>query len=188
MYMKEIWKDICGFEGYYQISNMGRVQSLDRCVIANKHGGTKLLKGKLMKLTRAKGRVSSDSKYLVVNLRKEGKNKVCEVHRLVAEAFISNPNNLPVPNHIDGNKENNCIQNLEWTSYSENNKHALDTGLRKPRGVPIVQYDLSGNVVKEYKSASEAARVTGLGRGSICHCLNNRRESYAGYIWKYKFI
>lgn len=184
----EQWKDIEGFEGYYQISNLGNVRSLDRYVIANKSGGIKLLKGKIMKLTRSKGREDTKSWYLVVNLRKCGKNKVCTVHRLVAEAFLPNPQQLPVINHIDGNKENNHVSNLEWSTHSNNNQHALDTGLRMSRGISIVQCNMNGDVVCEYKSASEAARVTQLDRGSICHCLRNRRPSYAGFIWKYKSI
>ena len=184
--MLEEWRDIPGFEGYYQVSNLGNVRSLDRYVVANKSGGKKLLKGKMMKLTKDRGRIESKTKYLVVNLRKEGKNKVCQVHRLVAEVFIPNPMNYPVPNHIDGNKENNMVDNLEWVTYSENNQHALNTGLRKPRGKAIIQYDLSHNKISEYKSASYAARVNCLDRGSIVHCLTKRREIYAGFIWEYK--
>lgn len=182
--INELWKDIINFEGYYQVSNHGRVRSLDRYVVANKNGGLKLLKGKIMKLTKAKGR--NNDGYLVVNLRKKGKNKVLGVHRLVAEAFVDNPNNYPIPNHKDGNKENNFSDNLEWTTYSQNNQHAIDMKLRNPRGISVVQYDLDMNFIKEYKSASDAARVTKLGRGSICHCLSGRRNSYAGFIWKYK--
>lgn len=184
----EEWRDIRGYEGYYQVSNLGRVRSLNRYVKANKSGGIRLLKGKIMKLTKIKGRDDSDNRYVVVNLRREGEGKVHQVHRLVAEAFIPNPDNSPIPNHIDGNKDNNCVDNLEWCTYSENNKHALDTGLRRPRGIPIIQYDLEENYIAEYRSATDAARITGLDRGSICHCLNNRRASYANFIWKYQNI
>lgn len=184
--MIEKWRDILGYEGYYQISNYGRVRSLDRYVIANKNGGKKLLKGRFMKLTKVKGRENDTSKYYVVNLRKCGENKVCLVHRLVAEAFLENPFNLPEVNHKDGNKEHNFVNNLEWCTYSENNQHAIDNHLRSPRGIPVVQYDLENNFVAEYKSASEAARLTGMDRGSICHCLTGRRNDYNGFIWKYK--
>lgn len=183
---KEEWKDIKGFEGYYQISNKGRVQSLDRYVIANNHGGQKLLKGKIMKLAPVITKRKEATHYLCVNLRKDGYNEVYKVHRLVAEAFIPNPNNLPIPNHIDGNKANNDVSNLEWTTYGENNQHALDMNLRKPRGKVVIQYDLNHNFICEYKSVTEASRITGLGRGSISHCLNGRQESYMGYIWGYK--
>ena len=184
--MVESWKDIKGFEGYYQISNFGNVRSLDRYVINNKNGGERFINGKLMKLTKVKGREESDTKYLVVNLRSYGSNKVSLVHRLVAEAFIPNPNNMPEINHKDGNKENNFVDNLEWCTYSENNQHAIDTKLRKPRGIPVLQYDINGILVNEYKSATDAARMTKFGRGSICHCLTGRRESYMGFVWKYK--
>ena len=184
--MDEEWKDIKNFEGYYQVSNLGRIRSLDRYVIANKHGGKKLLKSRIMKTTKVKGRDGDNSHYLCVNLRKEGKNKVCMVHRLVAEAFIPNPDNLPVPNHIDGNKSNNIVTNLEWTTYSENNQHALDTNLRNPRGTVICQYDLNHNFIKEYKSVIEASRENGYNYSSISHCLNGRQKTYKGYIWEYK--
>lgn len=139
-----------------------------------------------MKTSNSHARDELSGSYKVVNLRHGSFNKVCMVHRLVAEAFIPNPNNLPTVNHIDGNKSNNAVENLEWASYSKNNQHALDKKLRKPRGIKIVQYDLQNNFISEYNSASEAARVNNLDRGSICHCLNNRRKDYAGYIWKYK--
>lgn len=182
----EEWKDIDGFEGYYQVSNLGRIRSLDRCVVANNHGGAKLLRGKTMKLSKVTGRSNSISKYVVVNLRSHGKNKVCCVHRLVANAFLDNSNRLPTVNHKDGNKENNNVTNLEWATYSDNNTHALRTGLRNPRGTAIVQYDMEHNIVSEYKSIADAARITELDMGSICHCLSNRRDSYAGFIWEYK--
>ena len=176
-------KDIKNFEGYYQISNLRRVKSLDRNVIANKNGGIKILKGTLMKLTRQKGR--DEKGYMVVNLRKEGKNKVSFVHRLVAEAFIPNYDNKNTVNHIDGDKSNNNINNLEWSTYSENNKYAIDNGLRHPRSRGISQYDLQGNFIRKYKSIAEASILNNYGRCSISNCLNKRQYSYKGYIWKY---
>lgn len=184
--MQEEWKDINGFEGYYKVSNKGNVISIDRYVKNRVDGSERFIKGRVMKQTKTKGRSNSDTKYLIVNLRKDGYNKIFLVHRLVAESFIDNPNNLPTINHKDGNKENNCVENLEWCSYSDNNKHALDTMLRRPRGKSILQYTKDGRFLNEYKSASEASRITGLDRGSICHCLTKRRDNYAGFIWKYK--
>jgi hypothetical protein len=181
----ELWMDIKEFKNYYQVSNLGRIRSLDRFVIANKYGGLKLLKGKIMKLTKTKGR-NNKYGYLVVNLRKQGFNKVCFIHSSVAKAFIENKNNLPTVNHKDGNKLNNNVDNLEWNTYSENNQHALNNNLRSPRGRKIIQYDLNMNEIYRYKSVAEASIKTGIGRCSISNCLNNRCLHTNSFIWKYE--
>lgn len=184
----EEWRDIEGLEGYYQVSNTGSVRSLDREVVASIYGTKKILKGKMMKLTSSveKSREQFGS-YLVVNLRKEGKNKVWLVHQLVAKAFLDNPNNYPVVNHIDGNKHNNNVENLEWCTYRDNNIHALKNGLRKPRGNAIVQLSMEDrSIIAEFISVSEASRVTGIGRSSISHCVNGRIERAGGFYWEYK--
>jgi len=124
---KEIWKDIDGYEGYYQVSNMGRVRSVDRVVEHNK-GGYCQLKGRLLKLyTTKKG-------YDRVNLNKNGKIKFFLVHRLVTQAFIPNPESKPQVNHIDGVKTNNNVSNLEWCTPSENIKHSFESGLNNNKG------------------------------------------------------
>lgn len=116
----EEWKDIQGYEGLYQVSNLGRVKSLYRL---NSRG--QKIKGKILKYSiNPKG-------YAIVILCKNGITKTISVHRLVAIHFIENPNNLNVINHIDGNKINNNITNLEWCTQSENVKHAYRTGLAK---------------------------------------------------------
>ena len=126
--MKEIWKDIKGYEGLYQISNIGRVKSLDR-IVKSRYDSTSLFKERLLTPQR-------DTRgYKHVSLRKEGKSKHKRVHRLIALAFIPNPENKPEVNHIDGNKMNNGIDNLEWSTHSENIQHAYQTGLNKgPQG------------------------------------------------------
>ena len=121
--MIEEWRDINGYEGWYQVSNLGRIKSLDRTVWFKNGKGKRDYKGKILKLKYHNG-------YAMVNLNKNKNLSVLYVHRLVAETFISNPNNLPVVNHIDGVKSNNNINNLEWCTYSENNIHAEKTGLR----------------------------------------------------------
>ena len=108
----EVWKDIEGYEGLYQVSNKGRVKSFH-------FGKEKILKPYL----RANG-------YLMLCLQVDKIKAHFIIHRLVATAFIPNPVNLPVVNHIDGNKQNNCVENLEWTTYSENEKHAYKLGLK----------------------------------------------------------
>ena len=108
--MEEIWKDIEGYEGLYQVSNYGRIKSLR--------------KNNYLKLNEVKG-------YLYAHLYKEAKRKAHRVNRLVAEAFIKNSENKPQVNHIDGNKQNNKVDNLEWNTISENLTHAINTGLKK---------------------------------------------------------
>lgn len=109
--MNEIWKDIVGYEGLYQVSNLGRVKSL--------------IYSKILKEFND-GRCDGYSK---IKLYKDKSNKTIKISRLVAIAFLPNYNNLPVVNHIDGNKQNNSVNNLEWVTHSENQKHAIRTGL-----------------------------------------------------------
>src|SRR5699024_6100473 len=112
----EIWKDINGYEGIYQVSSLGRVRSLDRTLL-NKNNIEYKVKGKIRKIScTGKG-------YQKIQLSKEGNSKNFSIHRLVAQAFIPNPENLPIVNHIDGNKTNNHIGNLEWVSSNENMNH-----------------------------------------------------------------
>lgn len=111
----EQWKDIADYEGLYQVSSLGRVKSL------------KDNKGK--KREKILKQYLSNGNYLFVGLRKNNKRKNYRIHKLVANAFISNPLNKPCVNHIDGNKANNNINNLEWVTYSENMKHAFKSGL-----------------------------------------------------------
>lgn len=185
--MKEVWKDVTyeDYGDYYQISNLGRVRSKDRYVAVNNKGDTRFIRGKIMKLTINKSyRDGVDKGYVVVNLRKEGRNKVIVVHRLVALAFIDNDNPAKTfVNHIDGNKHNNHVDNLEWVTTSENNQHAIDTHLREPRGVGVIQYDLKGNFIASYKSVTEASRVTGISRGMISHNVNGRCKHCGEFVF-----
>ena len=114
--MQEIWKDIEGYEGLYQVSNKGRVKSLKRKICSNSNHKYNTLSEKLLKL-------SGGGKYIQVILCKDGKTSAKLVHRLVAQAFIPNPNNLPCVNHKDENKKNNDVRNLEWCTYKYNNEY-----------------------------------------------------------------
>lgn len=114
----ETWKPIKDYEGLYEISDCGRVKSLDRWDSLNR-----------LKIGKILNCCDNGSGYMIVNLKAFGKQNIKTIHRLVAEAFIPNPNNLPCVNHKDGNKQNNNVDNLEWCTHSENMKHAFRTGL-----------------------------------------------------------
>ena len=117
----ETWLDVVGYEGCYQVSDYGRVKSVARISAQNHHLRERIRKPETDK-----------DGYQIVNLCKDGKVRLHKVHRLVAMAFIKNTDNRDQINHIDGNKANNRVSNLEWVNGSENVRHALDTGLRKP--------------------------------------------------------
>lgn len=119
----EQWEDVKGYEGYYQVSDLGRVRSLERTIIDSLC--TRIFKGKVLKQTEHNGK----QPYFYVTLSKSRKNKKLLVHRLVAETFIPNEDNKEQVNHIDGDPQNNTIINLEWVTNAENTQHAYDTGL-----------------------------------------------------------
>lgn len=191
--MEEIWKDIKGYEGLYQVSNFGNVKSLDRYII-NKNGDKQYFPGKY--LTQG----VSDN-YLKVTLSKSNKQRTFRVHILVARAFIPNPENKPEVNHIDGNKKNNKVNNLEWNTRSENELHAYKNGLAKPSdkqkqavakyakenySKKVVQYSLNGEFIKEWNSMHDVWRELGIKPSYICRCCKGLRNQTYGYIWKYK--
>ena len=192
--MEEIWKDIEGYEGYYQVSNYGRVKSLNY----HRTGKERIMKPK------------KDSKgYLQVLLCKEGKVKHYFVHRLVAVAFVDNPQNLPIINHIDENPKNNNANNLEWCTqkyninYGTRNKKASEK-LRgrklseehkekiaekmknNPKKIkPIIGINKVSGLILEFPSLKEASRQTGINQGHICECCNGNRKSAGGFYWLY---
>lgn len=180
-----MWKEISNYEGYYEVSDSGEVRSIDRFVEntrGKQKGKRRFLKGSIMRQTDASG--ENGTGYLVVNLHRDGVSRVEFVHVLVAQSFIPNPDCLPTVNHIDGDKHNNSVLNLEWASFADNNKHALLAGLRKPRGNEIAQYTRDGRFIRTYRSTCEAARINSFSRGSISHCLNGRTKTACGFIWK----
>lgn len=177
--MEEIFKDIVGYEGKYMVSNKGRVISLD-------YQNTKTKKV----LTPVK----HHSGYLFVHL---GKDKIRLVHVLVAKAFIPNPLQKACVNHIDGDKSNNCVENLEWVTHKENMEHAIRTGLRDPRknnahsggmnhnSKPIYQYSKDGELIRRWDCVSDAARYFGCRPGTISNNATGRIKSVCGFVWKY---
>ena len=198
----ENWKDIVGYEGYYQVSDKGNVRSLDR--IINGH----FYKGILLKQRKDK------DGYLTVVL---AKNKVCKwlkVHRLVAISFIPNTENLPTVNHKNEDKTCNAVWNLEWMSVADNNKYGTRNkrigkahknrphnymkgeknyfygkrfaGADNVTSKKVEQYTLDGIFVKEYNCTREAGESVGVTSGMIGMCCRGKRKTAAGFIWKYK--
>lgn len=179
--MQEVWKDIAGYEGLYQVSNLGNVRSLDHYA----SNGVKeiLYKGNVLKWHRNK------NGYWTVLLCKKSKTKRKYIHRLVAEAFLDNADNLSEVNHKDENKKNNCVENLEWCTTKYNVNYGTHQEKRAvSRGMAVVQYDLSGNLINEYYSARKAASMIGKKYGStpIMECCKGKRRTAYGHIWKYK--
>lgn len=181
----EIWKDIKGWEGYYQVSNLGRIRSLDRNIYCkSKNQYTKFdnihkFKGQIIKPNEER------NGYYQVHLCKHSKKKWMKVHRLVAEAFISNPDNLLQINHIDGNKKNNNVINLEYCTQSENITHAYKNGLIKPATSSIKMYDLNMNYIKTFNSIGDAAKYINRASSSIVCNLLKKTKQCGGYIFKY---
>ena len=153
-------KDIKGYEGLYAVTPEGEVYSYKR-------------KRFLVPYTVGNG-------YLYVCLCKNGERKTCYVHRLVAEAYLPNPDNLPQVNHKDENKTNNCLQNLEWCDAKYNNNYG--TRIEKIKK-PILQYTLDGELVREWPSAIDVGKEV---QGHICDCLKGRLKTSYGYKWFYK--
>ena len=178
----EIWKDIKGYEGMYQVSNLGNIKSLER--YKRNHSKLQKIEEKLLKL-----HINKTNGYVYVVLTKDTIEKNIRVHKLVAQAFIENSNNKPQINHIDGNKQNNRVDNLEWCTQSENELHAYRTGLANndKRKIKIRQYSMDGKLLKTFNSLSEASKLTGVNIQKISLCINNKykyRNKKEKYIWK----
>ena len=129
---------------------------------------------------------SSQQDYKFVGLIINGKQKRMRVHRMVALTFIDNPDNKPYVNHINGNRSDNNVENLEWVTPSENTQHAVNTGLFKSgRTRAVIQYNLNGEQMATFESASEAARQTGGSQSKITMCCRRQRDSANDYQWRY---
>lgn len=122
--------------------------------------------------------------YVYVCLFKNNRQKTFRVNRLVALMFIPNPENKPEVNHKDGNKLNNCVSNLEWNTTKENIEHAYRTGLNKGRTKTVLQYDIQGNLIKEWNSITEATNQLKI--NNISACCAGKLKTVGGYKWKYK--
>ena len=179
MVMKEIWKPIKDYEGLYEISNFGNVKILARNYTRYNYL-TKRYNIIKVKEKITQGTINGGYRRICLTKNKVEKNK--HIHKLVAEAFIPNPNNYSYVNHIDVNKQNNYIDNLEWCTLYQNNTHAYKTGLRKSTDItPILQYDLEGNFIREYKSINEASKETNLDIRHISRNINGIGKQIGGY-------
>ncbi len=176
--MKETWKDIVGYEGLYQVSNFGRVKSLER--YRSNHGKQQLI-SESIKSTR-----KDKQGYLLLDLYKDNKQKTVRVHRLVAEHFLNNPDNKETVNHIDGNKENNNVMNLEWSTFKEQNEHLYKNNLKSKKNIDKAVKAMNKAQAKKvkclnngviYESASEAARTVGISGSLIMRCCRGERKS-----------
>lgn len=182
--MEEVWKDIEGYEGLYQVSNLGRVRSLDR-VVKSERTGYKTVYGKIIKPS------IQNTGYYYVLLYKDGKALRKTLHRIIAKAFIPNPDNKPQIDHINGEKTDCRIENLRWVTPGENNSnpHRCKEFSISKRGngyKKIIQYSLDGDFIKEWDGSKPAAMS--LGKKSSTHivdCLAGRKQSAYGYKWCY---
>lgn len=171
----EYWKMIPGYEGQYMVSSWGRVKSFNYFNTKKEH-----------LLTPHK----NQNGYLSAQLCKKGKTKLILIHRLVALAFIPNPDNLPVINHKDENKTNNRMDNLEWCTYSHNSKHGnrkekvIKTMIANGTAKPVAQL-FNGKIIAKYSSISEAARATGCHSGDISYVCRGFFKTHKGFGWRY---
>ena len=170
----EKWNPVIGYEERYLVSNIGRVYSIRNKKIKS---------------------LSDDSHgYQKTMLYKNYAFRCIKIHRLVAEAFIPNPNNKRCVNHINGIKSDNRVENLEWATHSENQQHSVDSKLRVYEAGKLVnnettskrvsQFSIDGSFIKAWPSIKEAQRHLGISNSCISHCINGRNKTAGGYIWK----
>lgn len=182
----EIWKDVKGYEGLYQVSNKGNVKSVPRVVLT-------ILNARHYKTVYLQA-VHNDKGYLIVSLSRNGEIKKARVHRLVAEAFIPNEDNKPCIDHINGIRDDNRVENLRWCTKKENcnfelaKQNHIDSHKEQKNEnlMKIVhQFTLDGDFVAEFKSTKEAAKAVGCSDRAISKSCREGNPTL-GYIWKYK--
>ena len=170
---KEIWKDIVGYEGIYQINTKGEVRKI------LKHG-----------YKRMKDRPQRNG-YRKIGLTKNGKQTTYQVHRLVALCFLPNSQGFPCVNHLDEDKTNNCVDNLEWCSHKYNVNYGTrisrmaETQKTAQKCKPVIGINVTNGLIIEYQSTKEAGRQTGISQGNICSCCHGRLKTAGGYKWMF---
>lgn len=172
--MKEVWKDIKGYEGLYQVSNLGRVKSLN----FHRTGKEQILKSDCQR----RG-------YFYVTLYNNKRGIKKSIHRLVAEAFIPNPHNKPSVDHINTDRTDNRVENLRWATYLENNTNPLTlnkhSGKNSPVAKPIIQFNSNGQFLKKWDFAAKVQHELNICRSTICNCCKGKVKTAGGYKWKY---
>lgn len=182
--MKEVWKQI-EFNVNYQISNFGKIRSLPRIMYGGKNKkSSRYIKGTIL--------MPQGRPYFHVKIG----TKCYRIHQLVANYFIPNPENKPVINHKDGNKQNNHVQNLEWCTQKENAEHSVRIGLHRygklfgiehGRSRPIYQYDINGKFIKKWNFLREADRTLNVSENQICRVCSTEKGSCGGSQWRYYY-
>jgi hypothetical protein len=190
--MQEIWRNIEGYEQYYQISSYGRVKSKDRKVTNGL--------GNWIKKSRYIKPIPNNQGYLRIQVTKDGIRERIFVHRLVAKAFIPNPEGKPHVNHMDSNPLNNNVENLEWVTHKENMHHAINKGRFKAsfakttqkfkktieeKQIPVIGTSIETGKTIKFKSINEAGRHFNGRAGDICKCCKGERNKAQGYKWEY---
>lgn len=182
----EIWKDILGYEGLYQVSNMGRIKSLGRIKI--NHSKIQMVPERIKSLRKTK------QGYLLVDLYKNNIQKTLRVHRIVAEAFIDNAEKKETVNHINGDKSNNKVENLEWATPSEQNFHFYKNKLKSDKNIKKAIKAMNKATSKKvlcldtniiYNSLTEAAKFNNISPSTIRKVINGEMKKAAGKKWKY---
>lgn len=179
-YLGEVWKDIEGYEGLYQVSNFGRVKSLERIDSLGRHRREKILKTDI-----------NNKGHLSVKLSKNGVRKKYLIHRLVAEEFLPNPEKKPIVHHKDHNKLNNNVDNLVWLTHEEHaaehpeRNEASSKALRKVCSKHINQFTSDGLFLRAWYSSWDIQRELGYGQGHIIQCCQGKRKQAYDFIWGY---
>ena len=185
--MEELWKDIIGYEGLYQVSNIGNIRKI--APFARKINCSRCIPYLLSKAKSSTG-------YIHVQLVKQGKAKTINVHRLVANAFVPNPYHKNEINHIDSDRSNNVFTNLEWVTHRENMIHAVKQchvnpsimRNHKKKRYTVLQYSKNGEFIREWNCVNDIALKYGIRRCTIYLCLSGNHKSALGYMWVKRLI
>lgn len=177
--IKEIWKDIKEYEGYYQVSNLGRIKSLARKINTNTSNKNRKTRNRILK--------PSGNRYKIIRLRIDGIWKDEYIHRLVAQHFIPNPENKPQVNHKNEIISDNSVNNLEWCTAKYNSNFKGNNYRRKEGSkLKVFQYDMNKKLIATYPSIIEASKDNeGFSRGHISSVCNGKRKQHKGFIWSF---